>query len=156
MDSSGKRVASAAAAFALASFNAPTFAQTVQITCDVERALAGFGGPNRPNHRYEWRFIVDADAPSVTWVSRPDRMNSPTGGSWLFGRAAPAVRTSSGELTACLIDTGVCGQTISTDMYDEIVTAMKFSPDLSGVSMMMTSRFVDGVRTVQMYSGSCA
>lgn len=155
MGSSGKWVASAAAGFALASFNAPAFAQTVQITCNVERALAGFDGPRRPNHRYEWRFTVDTDAPGVTWVSRSGSMNSPTGGSWLIGQAAPAVRTSFGDLTACLIDTGVCGQTISTELYDEIVTAMKFSPDLSGVSMMMTHRFANGERTVQMYAGPC-
>ena len=156
MGSSGKWMASAAAGFALASFNAPAFAQTVQITCNVERALAGFDGPRRPNDRSEWRFSVDTEAPSVTWISRSGRMNDPTGGRWTLGQPAAATRMTNGELTACLIDTGVCGQTISTEYYDATQTAVTFSPGLRGVGMMMTMRFADGERTVEYFSGDCS
>ena len=154
MSRSGKGIA-VAAGLALASFGAPAIAETVQLTCNVERALAGFGGPSRPNDRYEWRFSVDTDAPSITWISRSGRMNSPTGGDWMLGRAAAAARTSRGDLTACLIDTGVCGQTISTDMYEELVTAVEISADLRRVKMMTTMRFVDGVRTTELFAGAC-
>lgn len=155
MDGIVGRFAGAAAAMALVSFSAPALAETVQITCDVERALAGFGGPRRPNDRSEWRFSVDTDAPSITWISRSGRMNSPTGGDWVLGRAVAAARTSRGDLTACLIDTGVCGQTISTDMYDETVTAVEISGDLRRVKLMMTMLFVDGVRTTELFAGGC-
>jgi hypothetical protein len=121
----------------------------------VERALAGFGGPRRPNDRSEWRFSVDTDAPSITWISRSGRMNSPTGGVWVLGQPVAAARTSRGDLTACLVDTAVCGQAISTDMYEAVVTPVEISGDLRRVKMMMTSLFVDGVRTTELFAGAC-
>ena len=154
MNRSGKWIVGASA-LTLMSFGAPAVAETVQITCDVERALAGFGGPRRPNERAEWRFSVDTDAPTITWISRSGRMNSPTGGVWVLRQPVAAARTSRGDLTACLVDTGVCGQTISTDMYEAVVTAVEISGDLRRVKMMMTTLFADGVRTTELFAGGC-
>ena len=133
MNSSGRRIAGAGAGAALAvmSFGSPTVAETVDIVCDVERALAGFGGPRRPNDRSEWRFSLDTDAPSISWISRSGRMNSPTGGVWVLGQPVAAARTSRGDLTACLVDTAVCGQAISTDMYEAVVTPVEISGGIS-------------------------
>jgi hypothetical protein len=156
MGSLGDFAAGAAVAVALASLGPPAVAETVNMTCNLERTLTGFGGQNRPNDRYAWRFAVDTDAPSVTWVSGSERMNQPTGGNWLLGRAAAAVRMNDGGLMACLIDTGVCGETISTDYYDETVSAANFSPDLRRVRMTMTQRAADGTRTSEFFSGSCS
>lgn len=156
MSKSVNQIAGTAAAVAMMSFGAPAVAETVQIICNVERTLAGAGERNRPNDRLVWRFSVDPDAPSVIWTGRSGPMNDPTGGRWLLGQAATAIREGNGELTACLIDTGVCGETISTDYYDETVTAVSFSPDLRRVRMMTTHRYANGQRDSEFFSGACS
>lgn len=156
MGSSGKWMASAAAGFALASFSAPAFAQTVDIICDVERRFEANGRPSDNRFVSQWRLSVNTATPSAT-LTRIDGATGgqPPGEDWLMGTPAPTGRGSDGSIFACLIQSGRCGETVRFASFEQDTQALRLWPDLSFMSLVSTSLSSNGRTSLFDWRGPC-
>lgn len=156
MNRKGQRVAVAAAAFALASFSAPAFAQTVDIICDVERHFEANGRPSDSRFVSQWRLSVDAETPRVTLVG-VDGANpgTPPGQAWLIGTPAPTGRDADGSILACVIQSGRCGETLRYASFEQDTLDLNLSQDLSFMSLISTSLFSNGRTMLFDWRGPC-